>query len=74
MAPDIKEKAAEEFAQLLLASEGRREIVKIILFSSVARREAKEESDIDFLVIASGRLDKVKDVSAEASFQTWLSR
>ena len=72
MTSDIKQKAAHGFTQLLLDSEVNREIVKIILFGSVARGEAKEESDIDLLVIASGNLDKVRDASAEASFQTWL--
>ena len=72
MVSDLKCRAAEEFTQSLLASEVRQEIVKVILFGSVARGEAKEESDIDLLVIASGSLDKVRDASAEASFQTWL--
>lgn len=72
MVSDLKHRAAEEFTQSLLASEARQEIVKVILFGSVARGEAKEESDIDLLVIASGSLDKVRDASAEASFQTWL--
>jgi uncharacterized protein (UPF0332 family)/predicted nucleotidyltransferase len=72
MVSDLKKRAAEEFTHLLLASEVREEIVKIILFGSVLRGEAKEESDIDLLVIASGNLDKVRDASAESSFQTWL--
>src|SRR3990170_527507 len=72
MTSDIKQKAAQEFTQLLLSSEVRREIVKIVLFGSVSQGGAKEESDIDLLIIASGNLHKVRDASAEASFQTWL--
>lgn len=69
---DIKQKAAQEFTRLLLGSEVREEILKVILFGSTARGEAKEESDIDLLVITSGNVDKVRDICAEASFQAWL--
>jgi uncharacterized protein (UPF0332 family)/predicted nucleotidyltransferase len=72
MTIELKHKVAEEFTLLLLGSEARADILKVILFGSTARGEASEESDIDLLVIASGNLDKVRDICAEASFQAWL--
>jgi len=68
----LKKDAAKDFTQILLASDIGGEVIKVILFGSVAKEEAKEESDIDLLVIASGNLDKVRDAAAEASFHTWL--
>ena len=68
----LKRNAAEDFAKTLVASEIGERVIKVVLFGSVAKGEAKKESDIDLLVIASGNLDKVRDVSAEVSFQTWL--
>ena len=69
---DKTQNAVKEFTQLLLTSQFKQEIVKVILFGSAARGEAKEDSDIDLLVIASGNLDKVRDICAEASFKTWI--
>ncbi len=69
---ELKKDAAKNFTQMLIASEIGKEVIKVVLFGSVVRGEAKEESDIDLLVIASGSLDKVRDTCAEASFQTWL--
>lgn len=68
----LKKDAAKDFTQVLLASEVSEQVIKVVLFGSVTKEEAKEESDIDLLVIASGSLDRVRDVSAETSFQTWL--
>ncbi|MBI5966409.1 MAG: HEPN domain-containing protein [Deltaproteobacteria bacterium] len=68
----LKRDAAEDFTKMLLGSEIGKQVIKVILFGSVAKGEAKEESDIDLLVIASGSLDKVREASADASFQTWL--
>jgi uncharacterized protein (UPF0332 family) len=67
-----KREAATDFAGTLLGSEIRQQVIKIILFGSVAKGEAAKESDIDLLVVASGNLDKVRDAAAEASFHTWL--
>lgn len=69
---DKAQSAVEEFTRLLLKSQLKKEIVKVILFGSVARGEAREDSDIDLLIIASGNLDKVRDTCADASFQTWI--
>lgn len=69
---ELKKNAADDFAHTLLSSEISEQVIKVILFGSVAKGEAKEESDVDVLVIASGSLEKVRDASADASFQTWL--
>jgi uncharacterized protein (UPF0332 family)/predicted nucleotidyltransferase len=67
-----KKDAAQDFTRALLASEAGKQLIKVILFGSVATGTANEESDIDLLVIATGNLEKVRDASADASFQTWL--
>jgi uncharacterized protein (UPF0332 family)/predicted nucleotidyltransferase len=64
--------AARGFTATLLRSEAASQVIKVVLFGSVAKGEARDESDIDLLVFASGNLDKVRNASAEASFQTWL--
>jgi uncharacterized protein len=69
---DTKNKAVKEFTRQLIASEAGKDVIKVILFGSVAKGDAKEESDIDLLVFASNSLDKVSDVCAEVSFQTWI--
>jgi predicted nucleotidyltransferase len=46
-------KAADEFVRRALEKHGGK-IDSIILFGSVARGEAREESDIDILVVAVG--------------------
>jgi uncharacterized protein (UPF0332 family)/predicted nucleotidyltransferase len=69
---ELKRNAAKDFTHLLLSSAIGEQVIKVILFGTVARGEAKEDSDVDLLVIASGSLEKVRDASAEASFQTWL--
>ena len=48
---DKTHRAVEEFTRLLLKSQSKQEIVKVILFGSVARGEAREDSDIDLLII-----------------------
>lgn len=58
---------AEEFARHLKAKYGDR-IERIILFGSVARGEAREESDIDLLVVTpETRLDLQWDVAGDAT-------
>lgn len=72
MIPHTKFEAAYDFTRELLASEVKQDIVRVVLFGSVARGEAREESDIDLLVIASGDLERVRDICADASLHTWV--
>ncbi len=50
--PDSKRRALESFIRILKGSYGDR-IRKIILFGSVAKGEAEEDSDIDVLIVAN---------------------
>ncbi|ALM75239.1 nucleotidyltransferase domain-containing protein [Thermococcus barophilus] len=59
-----KEKALEEFVQILKGRYGKR-IREIILFGSFARGDYDEESDIDVLIVAEGISQK------EISELTW---
>jgi len=65
-----KKNALKYFKERLLKSEAGDLIAKIVLFGSVARGEAGEESDIDVLVFALGDLRKVREACAEASLWT----
>jgi len=65
-----KRNALKYFKDRLLKSEAGDLIAKIVLFGSVARGEAGEESDIDVLVFALGDLRKVREACAEASLWT----
>ena len=65
-----KKNALKYFKERLLKSEARDLIAKIVLFGSVARGEAGEESDIDVLVFALGDLRKVREACADASLWT----
>ena len=46
-------------------------ILKVILFGSVARGEAGEESDIDILVYAKD-VDKVREICVDLQLETWI--
>jgi len=57
-----RREAVEEFVRRALSRYGDR-IESIILFGSVARGEAKEDSDIDILVIGDVSLEELVEVS-----------
>jgi len=57
-----RRKAVEEFVRRALGRYGDR-IDSIILFGSVARGEAKEDSDIDILVVGDVSLEELVEVS-----------
>ncbi len=60
------QKALQEFLKIAKEKHGDK-IEKIILFGSLARGEATEESDIDILVITSGnRFEMQKNLSGIA--------
>ncbi|MFQ6052438.1 MAG: nucleotidyltransferase domain-containing protein [Candidatus Hydrothermarchaeota archaeon] len=67
-----KEKALQYFLTNLLNSEIKEDIGRIFLFGSFARNEVGEKSDIDVLIFSFNRLDKVREICADLSFQTAL--
>lgn len=66
-----KLEALRLFALRLLGSPAREQIAKIILFGSVARGEATEESDIDVMVYGFGNLEALRDEVYEATDAAW---
>ncbi|MBR0270591.1 MAG: nucleotidyltransferase domain-containing protein [Methanobrevibacter sp.] len=56
-------KIAYEFANAI----GSEDIIRIILFGSVARHDDSEESDIDILIVASSR-EKINDIVEDEVF------
>jgi uncharacterized protein (UPF0332 family)/predicted nucleotidyltransferase len=62
-----KYSALEQFTQRLLASDAKDQIAKVILFGSVARGDARQDSDVDVLIFAFGDLRKLSEVCAEVS-------
>ena len=67
-----KRQAIERFKERLLQSSEGDKIARIILFGSVSRGEAKKESDIDLLIIATDHLKKIEDICSEISFDILL--
>jgi len=65
---DTKYKALEDFTQRLLSSDLKDQIAKIILFGSVARGDARQDSDVDVLVFGFGDLRKLFRMCAEVAF------
>lgn len=67
-----KLEALRVFVQHLLASPARDQIAKIILFGSVAKGEAKKDSDVDVMVFGFRNLQFIEDVSSEYAYDTML--
>jgi len=59
--------ALEKFTQQLLSSDAKDQIAKMILFGSVARGDAHQDSDVDVLVFGFGDLRRLLEECAEAS-------
>ena len=66
-----KVKVAEEFSRAVLNKAGEN-IHKIIVFGSVAKGLANENSDIDVLVVVSDLNEDVRKVLSEAAFEIGL--
>lgn len=62
-----KYNALERFTQQILSSDVKDQIAKMILFGSVARGDAEQDSDVDVLVFGFGDLHKLSEACAEAS-------
>jgi uncharacterized protein (UPF0332 family)/predicted nucleotidyltransferase len=67
---DPKLNAAADFAARLLSSPVGDSIARIVLFGSVARGEARPDSDIDLLVFGSGPHERLSWAVAEAAAET----
>jgi predicted nucleotidyltransferase/uncharacterized protein (UPF0332 family) len=67
---DPKLNAAADFAARLLSSPVGDSVARIVLFGSVARGEARPESDVDLLVFGAGPLDRLSWAVAESSAET----
>jgi uncharacterized protein (UPF0332 family)/predicted nucleotidyltransferase len=65
---DTKYNALEDFTRRLLANDVKDQIAKIILFGSMARGDARQDSDIDVLVFGFGDLRKLFRMCAEVAF------
>ena len=63
-----KEAALRRFVQKLMGSKVSGSIAGLFLFGSVAKGEAREESDIDLLVVATDSIEEVSRACAEAAF------
>ena len=66
-----KKREAAHFFVERLNERARDLLLKVILFGSVARGEAREESDIDILVYAKD-VDKVREICADLQLETWI--
>jgi len=62
-----KHNALERFTQQVLSSDVKDQIAKMILFGSVARGDAEQDSDVDVLIFGFGDLHKLSEACAEAS-------
>ena len=67
-----KQAALNFFLEQLLSSKTGASIAKVILFGSLARKEAKPDSDIDIYVVAINKLEEVAVACDEASLDTTL--
>ncbi len=67
-----KHNALERFRQHLLSSDVKDQIAKMVLFGSVARGDARQDSDVDVLIFGFGDLRKLSKACAEASLDTGI--
>jgi uncharacterized protein (UPF0332 family)/predicted nucleotidyltransferase len=67
-----KRKALDRFSRHLLSSPEGKNVGKIILFGSLVRREVKDGSDVDVLVLASGNLNEVENAAADAALEAGM--
>jgi uncharacterized protein (UPF0332 family) len=67
-----KYRALEDFIDRLLCHQVGYRVLKLILFGSLLRGEANEESDIDLLVISAGDLREMGEVCVDLSFDVLM--
>jgi uncharacterized protein (UPF0332 family) len=71
---DRKYRALDDFVARVKESEIGDNIAKLILYGSVLRGDAHEESDIDVLVIATGDLQQVDETCGDIAFDVMLDQ
>lgn len=69
-----KRRTLGEFTRRLLASPVGDQIARIILYGSVARGDATQESDVDVLVLSAGPVREVDRVAGETASELWLEQ
>ncbi len=69
---DPKLNAAADFAARLLNSSIGDHVARIVLFGSVARGEARPESDVDLLVFSASDPDPVREAVIESALETGM--
>jgi uncharacterized protein (UPF0332 family)/predicted nucleotidyltransferase len=67
-----KHRALDEFLRRLKRRAVWRKIAKVILYGSVLRGEAGEESDIDVLLVGTGDLREVEEAASDVAFSVLL--
>ncbi len=67
-----KHLAVDKFKERLLQSSVGDKIARIILFGSLLRMDAGEESDVDLLIVATSDLKRVEETTSEISFDILL--
>jgi len=73
-APFLEEKyhALDEFLRRLKKQAVWGRIAKVVLYGSVLRGDAGEESDIDVLLVSTGDLGEVEEVASDVAFSVLL--
>jgi uncharacterized protein (UPF0332 family)/predicted nucleotidyltransferase len=67
-----KHRALEEFLRRLKEQAVWEQIAKVVLYGSVVRGEAGEESDIDVLLVSTGDLREVEEAASDVAFSVLL--
>jgi predicted nucleotidyltransferase len=67
-----KEDVAREFVARLVSSRIADCVTRVLLFGSTLRGDAREDSDIDLLVVAGGDIERVREQRSDLSFDLLL--
>ncbi len=66
-----KEDAIKKFKEMVLESEFKESIAKIVLFGSVLKKDAHEDSDIDLLILSTDGRKKIENFLSDISWNIW---
>ncbi len=67
-----KRDAVSFFTRLLLSSNAKEHIVKVILFGSLRKGEVRPDSDVDVLIFSSGSLREMEEQAADCALETGI--